>query len=128
MKTRAQVWSRFAFERVSPGSPLSDTTRRDAAKYKTSCHRMPGLVHQCGALQALVFMVARDDTGAIYVEHLAQTYRQDRSATAAKLVADVQAMDMRSYMAFTGDLAEIATWFRRFAQIELASVEASDGR
>jgi CRISPR/Cas system CMR-associated protein Cmr5 small subunit len=119
MRTRAQQWSDSAYRRVSESAKNPDSGAQ--GKYKTSCMKMPGLIHQSGALQALVFQVARDAAGRIYVDHLAQTYFGDPQAGHAKLIAYAQQQELRPYMAMTRDLAEIAQWFRRFAQIEFAA-------
>lgn len=127
MKTRAQSWSLVAFERVT--SAKADKTV-NSGKYRTSCMKMPGLIHQSGLLQALVFQVARDKDGARYVDDLARAwYHHDARAAGAGhvgLIQAVQAMELGSYLAATRDLADIAQWFRRFAQIELRDVEGDD--
>lgn len=127
MKTRAQEWSARAYERVRKNSGKNGGVRakatRDDGKYKTSCMKMPGLIHQSGLLQALVFQVARDDSGEIYVDHLAQTYFGQEGASHRTLIEHAQQQELKPYMALTHDIAEIAQWFRRFAQIELSGVE-----
>lgn len=120
MKTRAQDWSRYAFERVR-GEADVDPDRR--SKYRTSCNKMPGLIHQSGALQALVFQCARDAHGRRYVDHLAQTYFQQQDADHRKLIERAQQAPLGAYMALTRDIASISQWFRRFAQIELLEPE-----
>ncbi len=115
MKTRAQAWSQVAFSRVQ------DKSSRDP-KYKTSCNKMPGLIHQSGLLQALVFMCARDASGRRYVDHLAETYLQQEEVGHEELIAKVQGAPLTKYLAMSHDIAEIAQWFRRFAQILLADL------
>lgn len=123
MKTRAQDWSARAYERVRKDSAKNGGVRkgatRDDGKYKTSCMKMPSLIHQSGLLQALVFQVARDDSGEIYVDHLAQTISGDEKKDHRWLIEHAQKQELKPYMALTHDIAEIAQWFRRFAQIEL---------
>lgn len=118
MKTHAQDWSKYAFERVSQRE-LHGNKGRDDAKYRTSCYKMPGLIHQSGLVQALVFMCARDKTGQLYVDHLAQTLLQDSKKDYKALVEKAQNAPLTEYLALTHDVAEITQWFRRFAQIEL---------
>jgi hypothetical protein len=98
------------------------------------------LIHQSGALQALVFQVARDEAGKQYVNDLAAAYwaqeqedtrkagtgKKESEQAHARLIVETQQMPLKQYMAFTRDLAEIAQWFRRFAQIELKGVSADD--
>lgn len=121
MKTRAQSWSKTAFDSVHGQATNADAAARK--KYKTSCMKMPGLIHQSGALQALVFQVARDVHGRHYVDHLAQAWFQDPKKGHLDLIARAQTLELLPYMALTRDLAEIAQWFRRFAQVELAGTE-----
>jgi CRISPR/Cas system CMR-associated protein Cmr5 small subunit len=127
--THAQAWSSVAFTSVH-GVAEGTITAAQAnykAKYKTSCNKMPGLIHQSGALQALVFQVARDKAGALYVDHLARAYFRDQpQKTGADLIRHAQGLELTPYMAFTRDLADIAQWFRRFSQIELAATEDAE--
>lgn len=125
MQTRAQQWSASAYRLVKAQKKANHVD-----KYKTSCTKMPSLIHQSGLLQALVFQVAREDAGVQYVKDLAETYfaalpgmpreRNDHEA----LIQRAQQLDLHAYMAMTQDLANIAQWFRRFAQIELRSPHA----
>jgi len=120
MKTRAQDWSQYAFTLVH-GEADVDPDRR--SKYRTSCNKMPGLIHQSGVLQALVFQCARDAHGRRYVDHLSQTYFQPENADHRRLIEHAQQSHLGAYMALTRDIASIAQWFRRFAQIELPENE-----
>jgi CRISPR type III-B/RAMP module-associated protein Cmr5 len=126
MRTRSQIWSKVAFERVS--KVAMGEGKGTPPKYNTSCNKMPGLIHQSGALQAIVFQVARDEAGKQYVDDLAAAYwAEEKTPKDHKdLIAFAQKLELKPYMAFTRDLAEIAQWFRRFAQIELKGVSADD--
>lgn len=122
MKTRAQDWSRVAYKRVSEQA----SNAPDGAvvpKYKTSCNKMPGLIHQSGVLQALVFQCARDADGRRYVDHLAEAYFQRSQADHGQLIKKAQQASLSEYVALTRDIANIAQWFRKFAQIELSAVQ-----
>jgi hypothetical protein len=123
--TRAQSWSNIAYKRlheVRLGTVEVKGGALRTAKYKTSCNKMPGLIHQSGALQALVFQVARDREGTVYVDHLAQAYFGEAAKKGHEaLIKHAQSLELTPYMAFTRDLADIAQWFRRFSQIELAN-------
>lgn len=127
MRTRAQEWSARAYDRVSGVAARGADHSKAQAKYKTSCMKMPGLIKQCGLLQALVFQVARDEWGESYVDHLAQAYfRDDPKADHRKLIAHAQKQDISPYMALTHDVAQVAQWFRRFAQIEFATADVGE--
>ena len=115
MKTRAQEWSRRAFAAV-----LRQKGKDGAAKYRTACMKMPGLLHQSGLLQALVFETARDDLGERYVRDLAVAYYQDDQADAPRLIGEAQSAQLAGYLQLTRDVSAVAQWFVRFAQIELA--------
>lgn len=122
MKTRAQDWSRVAYQRVSQqkAAPASGGV---VAKYKTSCNKMPSLIHQSGVLQALVFQCARDADGRSYVDHLAEAYFQRKNAGHRELIERAQKASLTEYVALTRDISSIAQWFRRFAQIELQDID-----
>ncbi len=124
-RSRAQEWSKRAFASVramkAPGIEKSD-----ASKYRTACMKMPGLVHQSGLLQSLVFMVARDAQGARYADDLAAALAPGEDHE--ELIARAQAAPLVSYLALTRDVLEVAQWLRRFAQIELAQNEPGDAR
>ncbi len=133
MRTRSQIWSKVAFERVS--KVAKGEGKGTPPKYNTSCNKMPGLIHQSGALQAIVFQVARDEAGKQYVDDLAAAYQaaipaeeknENKVTDHRGLIDHAQKLELKAYMAFTRDLAEIAQWFRRFAQIELKGVSADD--
>lgn len=137
MQTRAQKWSANAYRCVkSMKTPTEKGTSSD--KYKTSCMKMPGLIHQSGLLQSLVFQVARDESGRLFVDHLAETWREAQSTPQTpkgsnptkwahqQLIEYAQSQELKSYLALSREVAEIAHWFRRFAQIELADIEPSD--
>jgi CRISPR/Cas system CMR-associated protein Cmr5 small subunit len=127
--TRAQTWSSVAFTsvRTVADGTIKVDQRNYKSKYKTSCNKMPGLIHQSGALQALVFQVARDKAGGLYVDHLARAYFTDQPENGGeRLIRHAQDLDLTPYMAFTRDLADIAQWFRRFSQIELAETEDAE--
>jgi|GEM_PF-2512654 len=124
MPTRAQGWSALAYQKVSGEKVQGDQAA--TSKYKTSCMKMPSLIHQSGVLQALVFQVARDKHGERYVDHLAQAWFGQDTANHRTLIEHAQRLELRPYMALTRDLSEVAQWFRRFAQIELKDVEEDD--
>ena len=111
MRTRAQDWSKRSFEAVS--AQKGDVT----GKYRTACMRMPGLIHQSGLLQAVVFVLARDEQGERYVTDVAGalTPGEDHAA----LIARAQSAGLAEYLALTRDVLEVTQWLRRFAQIEL---------
>ena len=62
----------------------------------------------------------------VYVDHLAQTFFGDNEKGHRDLIEYAQKQPFGSYMALTRDLSTIAQWFRRFAQIELGSLEEED--
>ncbi|MCB9694479.1 MAG: type III-B CRISPR module-associated protein Cmr5 [Alphaproteobacteria bacterium] len=114
MTTRAQEWSRRAFLAVR-----KQQGRDGADKYRTACMKMPGLVHQSGLLQALVFELARDAQGQQFVDDLASTLLQSDEVDHRVLIEEAQKAHLARYLALTRDVVEVAQWFRRFAQIEL---------
>lgn len=114
MKTRAQTHSAAAFAAV--GAVADGKAGADPDKYRTCCHKMPGLLHQSGLLQSLVFVVARDAHGERYVDDLAVALGH-RGHLA--LIERAQKAKLPEYVALTDEVADLAQWFRRFAQIQL---------
>jgi CRISPR type III-B/RAMP module-associated protein Cmr5 len=117
MQTRAQQRSRIAHARilVAKGKPTEE-------KYRTSCRRMPQLLHQCGLLQAMVFMASRDETGQQYVSDLAVAVLGD-GHDREQLLKRAQTARISEYLWLSDEVAEAAQWFRRFSQIELGDGE-----
>jgi CRISPR type III-B/RAMP module-associated protein Cmr5 len=126
MPTRSQEWSKSAFARVGASGRTAQNAVNE--KYRTCCSKMPGLIHQSGLLQALVFQATREEDGRTYVDDLARTYlaapNPGQHARHTDLIAAVQSANLNEYMAMTHDLAEIAQWFRRFSQILLVDSPA----
>lgn len=111
MATRSQEWSARAHARV-----VARKSSDDIKSYNTACMRMPGLVHQCGLVQALVFMASRSDASPDYVDDLAQVVR---GLSGDQLVEQARQGNLQQYLHLTREVVEAATWMRRFAQIEL---------
>ncbi len=120
-RSRAQDWSKRAFASVRAMKPPIGKKSEAADKYRTACMKMPGLVHQSGLLQALVFVVARDEHGARYCDDLAAALAPGEDH--ANLIVRAQAAPLVGYLALTRDVLEVAQWLRRFAQIELGDAD-----
>lgn len=118
---RQQTWAKSAHEQV--------TARRvdgqDLEEYRTLCMKLPSLLSQSGLVQGLAFLMARSrSAGAatMLFEDL------EKVSGRTQLFEDAKRADMTSYLALTREVIEVATWMRRFAQIELeARREAPNG-
>ena len=111
--TRHQAWSAAALKCVQARKQGAN-----AREYRTLCMKMPGLIKQAGLVQALVFMRSREkQVGDAFVLDLSEIYGKK------DLVAEAQKQPLAPYLAMTNDLSQIAIWFRRFAQIELADMD-----
>lgn len=116
MSTRTQAWSKAAFTDVSRAKGGATE-----AKYNTACQRLPSLIHQCGLVQALVFMASRDEESQRLVGQISRATGRDEKWTS--LVHSAQTVDTSGYMALTQEVTDIAIWYRRFAKIELGDAD-----
>lgn len=124
MSTRQQRWSLSAHQAVRA---FAKDTKDKQKKLKTYCMKMPALIQRSGAVQALAFVVSRGDEGREFTDALAGTY--DAKLKGRQLLTKAQEADQLShYLALSRDLLEIAAWYRRFAQIELADVDEHDAQ
>lgn len=114
--TRQQEWALRAQEQVR-----SLRGGQHAKKHKTFGMKMPGLIQQSGLVQALVFVQTRvKDDGPAFTNALASVYGARNGQT---LIDRSRSAPLPTYLALTRDLIEVATWVRRFVQIELRDVE-----
>lgn len=121
MNTRQQRWSRSAHEAVCRFAE----DKAQAPKIKTFCMKMPALIQRSGTVQSLAFVISRGKEGIAFTDALARTYS---GADGKNLLAQAQKADLRKYLALTRDLLEVASWYRRFAQIEMAGVKEEEGQ
>ena len=103
--------------------------------------KTPNLIHQSGLAQAVVFLRSREKKigetfvnalasekkiGETFVNALASVYSKAnpsvKSGEALMKMALTEA-SLQSYMVLTADVADVAAWMRRFAQIELKQEE-----
>ncbi|MDY0061459.1 MAG: type III-B CRISPR module-associated protein Cmr5 [Myxococcota bacterium] len=112
--TRQQKWAHGAFQKVLEQKD-SPKTR---AGYRTLALKMPVLVQQSGASQALAFIWSRGEgePERKYLEDLAAVYG---APSPKALLERAQGASLAEYMAFSRDLITLGIWFRRFAQSEL---------
>ena len=123
MATRQQRWSSKALACVEERQAEGQAKDFAISKYKTRCLSTPSLVQQAGVVQALAFIISRDQTGRDFADDLAQTYGlKDRD----ELLRKAQNGGLGEYMTLSADLISVATWFRRFAKSELTAVEEDD--
>ena len=110
--SRQREWAAKAHEAV-----LKFKDSNDTAKLRTLCMKTPGIIHQSGLAQALVFLQSREtEIGQKFVTELAKVYGKDAAALQKQALEE---KDLNRYMALTADISDVAAWFRRFAQIEL---------
>ena len=121
--SRQQQWAAAAHKQVK-----AFAGDKDAAKLKTLCMKAPGLIHQSGLAQALAFLRSRDGIiGKTFVDAIADVYAAGKGGTQDNLVnRALTTDDLAAYMALTADVADVAAWMRRFAQIELKGVDEAD--
>ncbi len=121
MSTRQQRWSLAAHSAVKGFRAKGDDAKK---KLKTFCMKTPALIQRSGTVQALAFLLSRKGHGSDMADSLAKTLGSAKSGN--ELLERAQKMDLPDYLALTRDLLEVAAWFRRFAQIELADVREEE--
>ena len=112
---RQQQWSSDSLKAIKD---VLENKNADKAKYKTFCKKTAGLIQRSGLIQALCFLQARD--GNNFCDDLAKVYNYKDGSS---LIAVAQKAELPQYLAMTRDCIEIAIWFRRFSQIEMANIE-----
>jgi CRISPR-associated protein Cmr5 len=118
--TRNQRWALDA-QRFVAGWKPKEGDRAQAARLKTWCLKSPSLLQHSGAVQALAFLRSRGGDAGVFCDALAATLAEGKNGRT--LLDDAQKAELPEYLAMSRDLIAVATWFRRFAQIELADVD-----
>lgn len=112
MRTRSQTFAISAYDNIS--AIASDQTR---ARYATTVHRLPAIIHQFGLAHAVEFVAARstgpDDGAAQFLEHLASTLGRE-SADAFR--TDARGVALVGYMRLTRRALEAIGWYKRLVE------------
>jgi CRISPR/Cas system CMR-associated protein Cmr5 small subunit len=120
--SRQQVWAKEALKYVT------DARKEESGytkKYKTASLKAASLVQRVGALQAVAFWMSRSDKAfRDFAGHLAKTWKP--SMDADSLRRSLMGMPSAEYLVASRDLTEVAMWFRRMAQAELADIPDDD--
>lgn len=117
---KQQMWSTKALQEIK--LVLANQNDDAKKKFKTHCKKTAGLIQRSGLIQALCFLRARPGTemGMYFCDALSRVYGVNSSA---RLSETAQNAGLAEYLMMTRDCIEIAIWFRRFAQIEMAGIE-----
>lgn len=119
--TRQQQWAREAFTRVLAQAKLGKDRQK---AYRTECLRMPALLRQSGAVQAIAFVKSRKDEAArAFLTDLAVVCLGVAQDPANALYVAALNAPLPQYLALSRDLVGVAVWFRRFALSELEGGE-----
>lgn len=110
--SRQQEWAQRAFTSVK--SQVKASTEK---KYATYCMKAPSMLLQSGLVQTTAFLRSRgDDAAKLYLNDLAKALG-DQSGD--KLDERARAAALGEYLRLSRDAVAVASWFRRFAQVEL---------
>ena len=109
--TREQRWASRALERIQQAKES-----QNADAYKALVMKLPVLLMQSGLVQALVFVQSRDKVGPQMLRDLAAVHGSTDGNT---LLKNARSAEVPEYLALSRELVGVATWLRRFAQIEL---------
>lgn len=117
---RQQKWSSEALKEIQ--TVINIKKADEQKKYKTHCKKTAGLIQRSGLIQTLCFLRARlgKEMGDYFCDDLAKVYGYNDGP---QLVSVAQKAELPEYLAMTRDCIEIAIWFRRFSQIEMAHIE-----
>jgi CRISPR-associated protein Cmr5 len=116
--TRQQKWAREALTRVQ-----NMRNGPQEKSYRTECLRMPSLLRQSGAVQAIAFVRSRSDAARVFLFDLAAVCRGEAPDAIDALYGAALRSDLPQYLALSRDLVDVAVWFRRFALSELEGGE-----
>lgn len=119
--TRQQQWAREALTRVQIQANLGKDRQK---AYRTECLRMPALLRQSGAVQAIAFVKSRsDDAARTFLTDLAVVCRGTAQNATETLYQAALTAPLPQYLSLSRDLIDVAVWFRRFALSELEGGE-----
>jgi CRISPR-associated protein Cmr5 len=105
--TRQQKWAKHAYDCLQ--NPQNNR------KYHTLCMKAPSLIRQAGLVQAIAFLQAREgDEGKRLVDEFAKGLFENGNGQ--QLLERASRAGLLEYMALSRDAANLAVWFRRFAQ------------
>jgi CRISPR-associated protein Cmr5 len=104
-QTRQQKRAQQAYSCVSSREEKDE-------KYSGLAKKFPALVHNCGLVQAVAFVRAKEGkTGEDYIKHLAKTMGED-----GELGDKSRAADLMNYQRLTREAIEAATWLKRYSE------------
>lgn len=117
---KQQQWSSTALTEIR--TVMEQKSEKEQKKFKTHCKKAAGLIQRSGLIQALCFLRGRQEQemGDYFCDALSRTYGYK---TSAQLTEKAQRAPLAEYLMLTRDTIEIAIWFRRFAQIEMAHIQ-----
>lgn len=111
--TKQQQWAKLAFARVREVAG-----KEQEKKYATRCMQAPSLLQQAGLVQTLAFW-GKDEEHRKFRDDVARVFGKNGQEPGKELMKQVLEADARDYIVLSRDIADIAIWFRRFAQSEL---------
>jgi len=111
--SRQQDWAQRAFSAVTAQKTKTATEK----KYATYCMKTPSLLLQSGLVQTTAFLRSRGEEAAkAYLDDLAKTLGEP---SGDKLDHRARTAALGDYLRLSRDAVAVASWFRRFAQVEL---------
>lgn len=118
--SRQRKWAQDAWSAVTSLPPL------EKAKFKTRAMKMPSLILQSGLCQAMEYLISRSDSEK-GTHAFADAFAKAVAGLNRKALADkVREAKTPDYLRLSRDALEVAAWFRRMAQSELADVKDND--
>ncbi len=117
--TRDQQRAQAAYEAV-----VGAVKQKWEKKYGAACHRLPGLIHQCGLCQAVAFFQAKgedkeDSKRYYFYKVLHDLAGMTGQGSAEGLAHNARTMPMTQYRELTREAMACAQWLKRYSQAVL---------
>lgn len=108
--TKKQVRAEIAYNCVN----TLVNVKKEKEDYLQLARSFPALVHGCGLVQAVAFVMAKEDAiGKKYLEHLSKVMPLKSDITLDKKSRSASLLE---YQQITRDATDSATWLKRYAE------------
>jgi CRISPR type III-B/RAMP module-associated protein Cmr5 len=113
--TKKQIRAEVAYDCVNKKvhKDADNSQKEEERKYVQLARSFPALVHTCGLVQAIAFVIAKEkETGKDYLRHLATVMPVDPKTLAEKS----RTAHLLEYQRLTRDAMDSAAWLKRYAE------------
>jgi CRISPR-associated protein Cmr5 len=129
MQTRAQKYSRLAYEHISQLDQDNELNDVQKKLYGSICHDFPIMVLRSGLAQTVAFLLIKAESGKLayqkFLQHLSSITGGTVDETFSGFQQRIQQMELGEYQRTTRTLLNAAIWYKRFAE-SLLKVRAGE--